>query len=127
MLRLRTQLKADHIKVFVDVKKKHAAHALTADLGVKDVVKQSEFFRADGIIITGGFTAEAAKLEDLIEARNATKLPIFIGSGITPENVNTYTSMAQGFIVGSYFKREGEWQNDVDPERVKNLLRVVKG
>ncbi len=125
LLRLRNQLKADHIKVFADVKKKHCAHALTADLGIKGMVKQTDFFRADGIIITGGFTGEAAKLEDLAEARSATRLPIFIGSGITPENINTYVSTADGFIVGSYFKIDGKWQNPVDPKRVKDLLRVA--
>ncbi len=125
LLRLRNQLKADHIKVFADVKKKHCAHALTTDLGIKGVVKQTDFFRADGIIITGGFTGEAAKLEDLAEARNATRLPIFIGSGITPENINTYVSMADGFIVGSYFKIDGKWQNPVDPKHVKDLLRAA--
>jgi len=61
----------------------------------------------------------------LAEARSATKLPIFIGSGITPENINTYISAADGFIVGSYFKTDGKWQNSVDPKRVKDLLRAA--
>src|SRR5262249_32130307 len=65
LLRLRKALGCEHIKVFADVKKKHCAHALTADLELTDVIKQSELFLADGIVITGQFTGVEPAVEDL--------------------------------------------------------------
>ena len=124
LLRKRAELDASHIKIFADVKKKHCAHALTSDLSIGDIVKQSEFFLADGIIITGKFTGEPADVEDLDAARDATDLPILIGSGITPENVSEYTQ-ADGYIVGTYLKQDGIWSNPVDPERVQRMARFI--
>ena len=122
LLRLRKKLNAENIKIYADVKKKHCSHAFTQDLSIKDVVKQTDFFRADGIIITGGFTGEEAKVEEVEEAKSVTKLPVLIGSGITPENIDKYMGVADGFIVGSYFKNDGEWQNPVDPQKVIKLV-----
>ena len=126
VLRKRRELNAEHIKIFADVKKKHCAHALTGDLSVRDVVKQTDFFRADGIIITGGFTGEPANNNDLVEAREATKLPILIGSGITAENIKDYIAFADGFIIGTFFKKDGIWTNPVDRARVDALIKNAK-
>ncbi len=125
IMTLRKKSGVTHIKVFADVKKKHCAHALTADLSVGDVVKQSEFFCAEGIIITGHFTGEPASCDDLVSARRAAShLPLLIGSGITAENLHEYFEYADGFIIGSYFKKEGYWKNDIDPDRVRRLMEV---
>lgn len=125
ILEVRKQKSCPKIKIFADVKKKHCAHALTSDLSVSDIVRQSEFFCTDGIIITGHFTAEPASCHDLKEAKQASPhLPLLIGSGITAENLSDYYDYADGFIVGSYFKYKGNWKNDLDPERVKKLIKV---
>ncbi|MFC1640817.1 BtpA/SgcQ family protein [Patescibacteria group bacterium] len=126
LLRMRKERKAEHIKIYADVKKKHCAHALTADLSIADVIKQSDFFKADGIIITGGFTGEPAKPDDLMEARINTELPILAGSGITAENYKDYKDKADGFIVGTFFKEGGDWKNPVSPEKVKALMEAAE-
>lgn len=127
ILEIRKKHGAEHIKVFVDVKKKHCAHALTADLSVGDIVKQSEFFCADGSIITGHFTGEPVSRDDLGQARRASAhLPILIGSGITAENLHEYFDHADGFIIGSYFKKNGDWKNEVESDRVRQVMDAKK-
>ena len=37
--------------VLADIKKKHSSHAITAD--VAETARAAEFFRADGVIVTG--------------------------------------------------------------------------
>lgn len=124
IINLRKKNAKQKIKIFADVKKKHCAHALTADLSVGDITRQSELFCADGIIVTGSFTGEPVDLKDFKEAkRSAPNLPLLIGSGITPENLIDYHDCADGFIVGSYFKKGENWKNDIDPERVKKLVK----
>jgi membrane complex biogenesis BtpA family protein len=124
LLRSRKTLGCEHIKVFADVKKKHCAHALTADLDLTDAIKQSEFFMADGIVITGQFTGVAPAVEDLEKAKKTTKLPAVIGSGMTAENIRSYFSLADGFIVGSTFRKDGKFLEQLDPERLAEFMRV---
>lgn len=124
ILEIRKKRGYPNIKVFADVKKKHCAHALTADLSLGDIVRQSEFFLADGVIVTGSFTGNPVDLKDLSDAKKTVeKIPVLIGSGITAENLRDYYTHADGFIVGSYFKKDGDWKNDLDLERIKSLVQ----
>src|SRR3990167_4367625 len=79
LLRRRKEIKSEHIKVFADVKKKHSAHALTADLDITDEIMQAEFFLVDGVIVTSQFTGIEPKEDDLKKAKSITKLPVIIG------------------------------------------------
>jgi membrane complex biogenesis BtpA family protein len=124
LLRLRKTLGCEHISVFADVKKKHCAHALTADLDLADVIKQSEFFLADCIVITGQFTGIEPAVADLDKARKTTKLPVVIGSGMTPSNIKSYFPLADGFIVGSTFRKNGQFLEELDPARLAGFVSV---
>ena len=61
-------------------------------------------------------------MNELINVRKNVKLPILIGSGITKDNLHKYFSLADGFIVGSYFKIKGFWKNKIDKQRVRILM-----
>jgi membrane complex biogenesis BtpA family protein len=122
ILRRRKELKAEHIKVFADVKKKHGSHSLTIDMDIKDEIAQAEFFLADGVIVTSQFTGIHPDKNDLIKAKSATKLPVLIGSGMTAENIKEYISLADGFIVGSYFRKDGKFLETLEPERLDRFM-----
>jgi len=124
ILRRRKELKAEHIKVFADVKKKHGSHSLTIDLDIKDEIMQAEFFLADGVIVTSQFTGINPDKNDLIKAKSVTELPVLIGSGMTAENIQEYLSLADGFIVGSYFRRGGKFLETLDLERLHQFMDV---
>lgn len=124
ILRRRKELQAEHIKVFADVKKKHGSHSLTIDLDITDEVTQAEFFLADGVIVTSQFTGINPDRNDLVKARSATKLPVLIGSGMTAENIQEYLPLADGFIVGSYFRKDGKFLETLEPERLERFMRA---
>lgn len=126
LLRLRKKLKAESIQIFADIKKKHCSHALTGDLDIVDEAKQAEFFLVDGLIITGPRTGEAPDLQELKRVRKATKLPILLGSGMTPENISTYYSQADGFIVGSTFRKNGDFMEKLEPARLQKFLKKFR-
>src|SRR5207253_7123762 len=104
LLRKRKDLGCEHIKIFADIKKKHCSHALTRDLSLADEIKQAQFFLTEGVVITGARTTEPPLLSELRQARKAARVPVIIGSGMTPENVKLYFPRADGFIVGSPFR-----------------------
>lgn len=124
--RYQHRIGGEGIAIFADIKKKHASHSLTADLALADVAGLLKLHRADGAIVTGAVTAAAPDPEDLSAARGATELPILIGSGITVENLGDYFDLADGFIVGSHFKRQGNWDAAVDVARVKAFMARIR-
>ena len=117
LLRYRRQIGADHVRIFADVKKKHATHALTGDLSLAEAARGIAFCGADGVIVTGSATGVAAAPSDLADAR-AARLPVLVGSGLTASNLHDYWHLADGFIVGSSLKHDGDWSREIDPARV---------
>ena len=122
ILRRRKELNAEHIKVFADVKKKHGSHSLTIDLDIKDEIMQAEFFLVDGVIVTSQFTGLNPDKNDLIKAKDATKLPVLIGSGMNIDNIADYLPLADGFIVGSYFRKDGKFLEKLELERLNRFM-----
>ncbi len=126
LLRYRRSIGADHVRVFCDIKKKHASHALTADVSLAEAAHAAEFFGADGLIVTGSATGNPTSPADAAEVRNATRLPVLVGSGVTPEDAPKLLEHADALIVGSYIKRDGHWANPVDPGRAAQLIRAAR-
>lgn len=125
LLRYRKYIGAEHVQIFTDVKKKHSSHAATSDVSVVEMAKAAEFFLSDGIVITGKATGEMANAGEVKEVSNATSLPVIIGSGINADNIHDYWNFANAFIVGSSFKKDGKWENEMDENRVKKFMFVV--
>ena len=125
LLRYRKAIGAERVLVFADIKKKHASHALTADIDLAETAKTAAFMRADGLIITAGFTGQAPNPEDL-HALNGLPVIRLVGSGIEPGNLAEYYDSADVFIVGSWFKRDGHWTNPPQKDRIESLVRVFR-
>jgi len=125
LLRFRRQIGADHVRVFADIKKKHAAHAVTADVDLVETARAAEFFRADGVIVTGAATGRPADADEVDAVSHAIELPVLVGSGITPDNIGNFAA-ADGFIVGSSVKLEGRWSNALDRTRVEAMARAFE-
>jgi uncharacterized protein len=124
LLRFRRHIGAEGVQVWADVKKKHASHALTADVGVGESAAAAEFMRADAVIVTGTATGAHPSPDDVADVRRRCRLPLYLGSGITSENLPAYHAVADGFIVGSDFKAGGRWNENVDPRRVERFMKV---
>ncbi len=120
--RYRTWLHGEDIRVFADVHVKHGAHAIVSDRSRAELARDAEFFDADVLIVTGSRTADPPTADELTEIREATPLPVLIGSGVTAENVGDLLRYADGVIVGSSLKQDGVWWNSVDPGRVAALM-----
>lgn len=125
LLRYRKLIGADRVQVWADVKKKHSSHAITADIGLGEMAEAVEFMRGDAVIITGSATGDPPKLADVEDAKAHCRLPVVLGSGVDDQNIAEFWPKADGFIIGSFFKRDGKWQNEVDTGRVERFLKAV--
>ena len=120
-MRLRAALKSRTL-VFADVGVKHAAPLAGRglDIETRDLAERG---LADAVIVTGDRTGIETNLDDIDAVRRATSLPLLIGSGATPDNIESVLPKVNGLIVGSYFKKDGAGHNFVEPARVERLVR----
>jgi uncharacterized protein len=125
-VRYRHQIGADHIPIFTDVQKKHSSHALTSDLDIGDLSFGLTLHRSDGVIVTGAHTGSTPSPDDLVTVRHATELPILIGSGLTADNIAEFAPFADGFIIGSAMKENGQWDAPVSDEAVARVVEAVR-
>jgi membrane complex biogenesis BtpA family protein len=122
LLRYRKSIDADNVLVLTDIKKKHSAHSITADVDIAETAKAAQFFLTDGVIVTGTSTGAAANPAELNSVLKKTHdLPVLIGSGVTKDNLPSYIH-ANGLIVGSFFKSSGRWEDPVDVNVVSDFM-----
>jgi len=122
LLRYRRTIGARRVQVWTDVKKKHSSHAITADVEIGDTAQAVEFMRGDAVIVTGVATGDAPQNGDVLAVKRKTRLPVYLGSGVTAANLKTFFAVADGFIVGSEFKQGGHWARAVDAKRVGKFM-----
>ena len=127
LLRDRANLRADHVKVLADVDVKHSAPLAARPLE-EEVADTLHRGLADGLIVSGAGTGRLTDPAQVAGARRAARgaAPVFVGSGVTSENVAQYLPHADGFIVGSAFKRDADPMNPIEAGRVKELVARVR-
>jgi len=77
---------------------------------------------ADALIVSGVATGSAADPADLRTLREALPdCPLLLGSGVTLENLSSFTDMADAFIVGTSLKTDGI----IDPVRVAAMVAAL--
>jgi uncharacterized protein len=125
LLRDRTLLRAQSIKIFADVDVKHSAPLAPRPLAdeIDDTLYRG---MADALIVSGAGTGKPTDPEKVRAAKSAAKsAPVFLGSGVTPESLPALLPHADGFIVGTYFKVDGMPTNPVDSLRVAGLMKSI--
>jgi len=126
LLRTRRTLDIEHVAIFADHMVKHAS-----PVGAVDPVQAARDLRfrslADVLVVTGKETGGEADPANLELARSAVPdTPILLGSGLTAHNAARFRDLADGFIVGTWFKKEGRVDRAVDAGRVAEVVEALK-
>jgi membrane complex biogenesis BtpA family protein len=116
-LRLRKNLQSD-VLIAVDVGVKHASALGNRGMGLeaKDATERG---MADALILSGVATGAPVSVEDFETVRNATPLPLFLGSGCTLDSLEFWFSRMEALIVGSFLKKEGKAENGLEEDRLR--------
>ena len=93
-------------------------------MDVRATAKNAEYFLSDGVILTGQSTGEPVNTEELDLVLKAVDIPVLVGSGCTVENVTQYLH-CHAIIVGSHFKYNGVWSNDINHDCVLRFMDRV--
>jgi membrane complex biogenesis BtpA family protein len=125
LLRERRLLGAESVRIFADVDVKHSAPlaAVAIESEVEDTLKRG---LADALVVSGTGTGKATDPEHVARVKRvAGAAPVFVGSGADERTIAAYLPHADGFIIGSAFKREGDAQQAVDEGRVRRIMALV--
>ena len=109
-------------RVFADINVKHSKPLLDLVLAAKELEERS---LADALIVSGSRTGSETPAWKVYIVRKNTKRPIIVGSGVSDKNIGLYWRIADGFIIGTYFKEKGVVTNSVDTNRVRKLMSIV--
>jgi hypothetical protein len=112
-------------QIFADVHVKHAVPF--GNWSIEDAARDTvERGLVDALIVSGKGTGLETDLLDVEKVRRTCPgVKILLGSGITAANARDYLAAADGFIVGSSLKVDGQVGNPVDPARVAALARAL--
>lgn len=124
--RMRTDLKANDILCMCDVNVKHGSHFIISDRTIEEQSRDIEQQGGDILIVTGFETGIAPTPEKVQLVRQAVSLPIFLGSGLSTQNARELLRVADGAIVGSWFKTGNNWKNPVDYERTRAFMHEIE-
>jgi len=81
----------------------------------------------DAILVSGQITGEAATLSDLESVKKVLpQTPVLANTGVRHDTVCDVLSVADGCIVGSSLKVDGNTWNPVDPERAADFMGLVR-
>lgn len=114
------------VAVLADIDVKHAAPVARRPL---DQVAHDTAFRAgaDVLLVTGTGTAHVADLGDVTQvARGAPGRPVWVASGVTAKMLRETLQVADGVIVGSAAKQDGDAARPVDPVRARALAQAAQ-
>ncbi len=83
--------------------------------------------RCNAVVVTGSGTGKKTDIKKIKLFRDALgDYPLFVGAGMTEETCREQLAVADGAIVGTWFKENGRTSSPVDPERVRQFMNIVK-
>ncbi len=110
------------VKVFADVHVKHAYHFMDFETSLLDTVERG---LADAVIISGKRTGKEVDIKNLKLAKELVDVPVIVGSGINYDNFKKLWNYADGFIIGTWLKKDGNVKNEIDINRAKNIVNLA--
>ncbi len=126
IVRHRSRIGAMNIKALFNIVPEAAVYL--ADREIVNIAKSTVFNCQPDALCVSGLTAGASTdSQTLRQVKDAVKSTVvFANTGVRLENVEEQLSIADGAVIGTTFKRDGEFFNEVDEKRVKEFMDKVK-
>ncbi len=127
LVRERARL-GSSVRIFADAQVKHARTLSSESIeqSVEDLVHRAY---ADAVIVSGSGTGKAierSKLQDAGRVARKNRIPLYVGSGVTAESLESVMEHAEGVIVSSALRKKGQAGAPLDPARVKQFMTAWK-
>lgn len=126
VIRHQHTIHAKHIKLLFNIVPEAAVYLGARDIG--DIARSTVFNnQPDALCVSGLVAGAETPLETLRLVKKAVPdTPVFANTGVRADNVHKHLEVADGTITATTFKRDGYIWNEVDVERVRTFMNVVK-
>ena len=126
VIRHQHAVQGQHVKLLFNIVPEAAAYLVNRE--VADIARSTVFNTQPDAICVSGLTAGA---ETSLSTLNLVKeaipdTPVFANTGVNVANVEAQLAASDGAVVGTTFKQDGYIWNDVDVDRVRDLMDRVK-
>jgi uncharacterized protein len=124
-LNLRRNLGRPDLKLLFNI---NAEFASSLDQRPIELRAKSAVFSslADAILVSGPLTGHAVDNSDLKRVRDAIPgTPLLANTGVRIDNVRDIFAIADGCVIGTHFKIDGDTWNAVDGDRVRRFMDAV--
>lgn len=120
--RHRARIGGGEVKLLFNIVPESAVYLGNRDLG--SLAASTVFATLPDAICVSGLTAGApTDLQSLSIVKQAVgDVPVFVNTGVSPSNLTEQLAVADGAIVGTYFKKDGVFENRADLDRVRELI-----
>lgn len=126
VVRHQREIGAENVKLMFNIVPEAARYL--ADRNIKDIAKSTVFnCKPDALCVSGltaGAQTDTQVLRDVKDTVPDTV--VFANTGCKIGNIEKQLSIADGAVVGTTFKKDGIFQNQVDKERVAAFMDKVK-
>lgn len=125
--RHRARIGAASVKLLYNIVPESAQYIAGRDLA--SITKTTVFATAPDALCVSGPTAGASTDIAALQTvkSNAGTTPVFVNTGMRDDTAEQALSVADGAVVGTFFKKDGIFENEVDVQRVRRLMSVVDG
>jgi hypothetical protein len=120
----RQMIGGAHVAMFANI-----TPEFSRSVGARSVTERAAsaaYLGADALLISGPAAGVDASMSDLREAKEAVQIPVLANTGVKHETVEDVLAVADGAIVGTSLKVDGDTWKPVDPERVADMVRRVR-
>ncbi|MFD1714946.1 BtpA/SgcQ family protein [Amnibacterium flavum] len=124
--RHRARVGGGDVKLFFNIVPESAKYL--ADRDLKSITETTVFATLPDAICVSGLTAGApTDVQALATVKSAAgSVPVFVNTGVRANNVGDQLAIADGAIIGTYFKKDGVFENRVEQARVHELMGAAR-
>jgi membrane complex biogenesis BtpA family protein len=121
----RTAIGADDVAFFDNISPEFSSALGTR--GIAERAKGAAFLGVDAILISGPAAGVPFAMSDLRTAKDAVpQVPVFANTGVSAERLDDIFAVADGVIVGTSLKVDGDTWSRVDPARAERLMDAAR-
>lgn len=124
--RHRQRMSGSDVKLLFNIVPEAATYL--ADRSIEQVTKTTVFnCQPDGLCVSGITAGAATDISTLkVVKDHAGSTPVFVNTGVNSDTAYDALSIADGAVVGTFFKVDGVFENQTDADRVRTLMSEVE-
>lgn len=126
VVRHQHEIEADNVKLLFNIVPEAAKYL--ADRPIESIAKTTVFnCRPDALCVSGATAGTATDPEILRRVKSAVgDTVVLANTGCREDTIEMLLNIADGAVVGTTFKYDGRFENQVDKTRVKRFMDTVK-